>query len=145
MARIARSRAHPPREQTDDGSDVSASSSQGRSAVSDKENRASSRRDSRTEKRKQGQTMAPGQPTPSSNSANKRRRLAERTANTQLATQSQSRRSQVTDKDFYDPDQDEDERRRIRKGLRDLSRELHGMVYVSRCVISFLQVFRFPL
>ncbi|KAJ9269936.1 hypothetical protein DTO212C5_3906 [Paecilomyces variotii] len=125
MARIARTRAQPPPEQTDDGSDVSAPSSPETSISSDKENHEASRRDSRTEKRKQGRTMAPGQPTPSNSSVNKRRRLAERAANTQLPTPSQARRSQVTDKDFYDPDQDEDERRRIRKGLRDLSRELH--------------------
>ncbi|KAK1147289.1 hypothetical protein N8T08_001366 [Aspergillus melleus] len=32
---------------------------------------------------------------------------------------------QDPDKQYYDPDQDEKERRRIRKGLRDLTRELH--------------------
>lgn len=30
------------------------------------------------------------------------------------------------DKDFYDPDQDEEERRAVRKGMRDLNRELNG-------------------
>jgi non-structural maintenance of chromosomes element 4 len=30
------------------------------------------------------------------------------------------------DKDFYDPDQDERERRAVRKGMRDLNKELNG-------------------
>lgn len=30
------------------------------------------------------------------------------------------------DKDFYDPDQDEEERRAVRKGMRELNKELNG-------------------
>lgn len=131
MARIAHAPAQSSPEPTDEGPG-SSTSSPGRSVSSDKENHEASRRNSsRTEKRKQGRAMASGQPAASSNSSvNKRRRLAERTANTQIISQSQTRRSQVTDKDFYDPDQDEKERRRIRKGLRDLSRELHGNILI---------------
>ena len=34
------------------------------------------------------------------------------------------------DKEYYDPDQDEDERRAVRKDMRDLNKELNGMFYV---------------
>ena len=30
------------------------------------------------------------------------------------------------DKEYYDPDQDQDERRALRKGMRDLAKELNG-------------------
>ncbi|OOO08555.1 Nse4 family protein [Aspergillus oryzae] len=62
-----------------------------------------------------------------SSSANaKRQRLSNRASNIQSGSQSQvSPSQQDRDKQFYDPDQDEKERRRVRKGLRDLTRELH--------------------
>lgn len=83
---------------------------------SDKENRATRR------KRGQTQTMASG----GRASTTKRQRLANRTSNIQ-ASQSQIPMSQQEiDTKYYDPDQDENERRRIRKGLRDLTRDLHG-------------------
>ncbi|KAB8241798.1 putative nuclear protein Qri2/Nse4 [Aspergillus flavus] len=83
---------------------------------SDKENRQVS---ARVEKRSQAQTM--------SSSANaKRQRLSNRASNIQSGSQSQvSPSQQDRDKQFYDPDQDEKERRRVRKGLRDLTRQLH--------------------
>lgn len=65
-----------------------------------------------------------------SSSANaKRQRLSNRASNIQSGSQSQvSPSQQDRDKQFYDPDQDEKERRRVRKGLRDLTRQLHGTV-----------------
>ncbi|KAF7592644.1 nuclear protein [Aspergillus hancockii] len=70
----------------------------------------------------------------------KRQRLSNRASNIQNASQSQitsSRQDHV--KEFYDPDQDESERRRVRKGLRDLTRELHDVdEFVSKC-ISFMR------
>lgn len=54
--------------------------------------------------------------------AGKRRKLSDRASNIQEPSQ-----SQLNEKDVYDPDQDVEERRRVRKGLRDLTRELHGM------------------
>ena len=36
------------------------------------------------------------------------------------------------DKDFYDPDQDEEERRAVRKGMRDLNKELNGQLLSFR-------------
>ena len=70
----------------------------------------------------------PTQPTPTSASGGKRRKLSGR-GPSGLSSQAthQRRLQQVNDTDFYDPDQDEDERRRVRKGLRDLTRELNGM------------------
>ncbi|KAJ5955006.1 hypothetical protein N7501_009285 [Penicillium viridicatum] len=73
-------------------------------------------------------------------SQNKRRRLANRPSNAQPAQSAQSSRSaqsarsaqsqassQRTSSDtrYYDPDQDPEERRNVRRGLRDLGRELN--------------------
>ncbi|PYH48950.1 non-structural maintenance of chromosomes element 4 family protein [Aspergillus saccharolyticus JOP 1030-1] len=82
---------------------------------SEKENRPASASNT---KRVQIQAMP-------SSAARKRQRLSTRGTNTQ-ASQSQGSRSQQTRAtDYYDPDQDEAERRRIRKGLRDLTRDLN--------------------
>ncbi|KAL2010306.1 hypothetical protein VTN00DRAFT_6113 [Thermoascus crustaceus] len=135
MAGIAHNTPRPPLEEFSSSSyqentQATNTSSSRAGSFSDKENRDGTERDSsRAEKRKQVRTMDPSNPTPSQNaSANKRRRLAKRDSNVQSQSggQSQRRRSiQLTDKDFYDPDQDINERRRIRKGLRDLTRELN--------------------
>lgn len=76
-----------------------------------------------------------------SSTQNKRRRLADRPSNAQPAQSAQSSRSaqsarsvrsqassQRTGSDtrYYDPDQDPEERRSVRRGLRDLGRELNG-------------------
>ncbi|GAQ09371.1 hypothetical protein ALT_6692 [Aspergillus lentulus] len=84
---------------------------------SDKENRQNS---SRSRKRAQTQTMT------SSGANAKRHRLAQRASNIQ-GSQSQVSQSQRPGKDkkYYDPDQDENERRRIRRELRELHRELN--------------------
>ncbi len=42
------------------------------------------------------------------------------------------------DKDFYDPDQDEDERRAVRKGMRDLNKELNGSFLVAASLLVFV-------
>ncbi|KAJ5794920.1 hypothetical protein N7457_001519 [Penicillium paradoxum] len=55
---------------------------------------------------------------PLSHQQGKRRRLADRDLNSQVG-QSES------DKRYYDPDQDPEERRNVRRGLRDLGRELN--------------------
>jgi hypothetical protein len=86
-------------------------------ASSDKENHQNS---TRVSKRNQQTAM-------SSSASTKRQRLARRTSN--LPNGSQSRMpltQQDRDRQYYDPDQDERERRRVRKGLRDLTRELNG-------------------
>lgn len=64
-----------------------------------------------------------------SSSGSKRVRLAELQGNAEStqSSQFQSRASQKAATDYYDPDQDVAERRKIRKGLRDLQREMNGM------------------
>ncbi|KAL2820501.1 Nse4 C-terminal-domain-containing protein [Aspergillus cavernicola] len=81
---------------------------------SDKENLEDS---AGSKRRNQTQKMS------SSRSSAKRQRLGDRASNVQAGSQSQPQRNASTD--FYDPDQDEKERRRIRKGLRDLTRDLN--------------------
>ncbi|KAE8386339.1 Nse4 C-terminal-domain-containing protein [Aspergillus alliaceus] len=83
---------------------------------SDKENHQAPR----VAKRSQTKTMASG-------ATAKRQRLSNRTSDT-IQSDSQPQLpplQQNIDKRYYDPDQDENERRRVRKGLRDLTRELH--------------------
>ncbi|KAJ5619327.1 hypothetical protein N7510_003311 [Penicillium lagena] len=85
----------------------SPSSSPGRS--SDKENH------------RQSVNKRTAMPPPSS--ANKRRRLTDHDPNIQSQMPMSQRNVQNR---YYDPDQDAGERRKIRKGLRDLTRELNG-------------------
>jgi hypothetical protein len=42
---------------------------------------------------------------------------------------------EVADTLFYDPDQDMNERRAVRKGLRDLNRNLNGL-FTSLCTLN---------
>ena len=74
----------------------------------------------------------PKMPTPSSVEpgtphANKRRRLGERDApNNVSQAVFQRELDEVDDTKYYDPDQPIEERRIVRKGIRDLFRELAG-------------------
>lgn len=61
-----------------------------------------------------------------SSSGTKRVRLAELQGNAESTQSSQPRASQRAVNEYYDPDQDVAERRKIRKGLRDLQREMNG-------------------
>jgi hypothetical protein len=61
----------------------------------------------------------------SSRKSTKRQRLGDTASNIETGTQiSQAQRKASTK--YYDPDQDAAERRRVRKGLRDLTRDLNG-------------------
>ena len=42
------------------------------------------------------------------------------------------------DKDFYDPDQDEQERRAVRKGMRDLNKELNSSFLVAVSILLLI-------
>lgn len=102
---------------------------------SDKENRNVARaRLSPSEKRRkftQGlSSQTQSTPMSTSGNGNKKRRLTERGLSDQGGSQAVHRRrlQKINDTDYYDPDQDEGERRRVRKGLRDLTRELNGIV-----------------
>ena len=79
-------------------------------------------------KRKQEKNMAPAS-SQRSGAISKRQRLGDHSQHN-LGTASQAvhqrRLRQVNDTDFYDPDQDPEERRRVRQGLRDLAKDLNG-------------------
>jgi hypothetical protein len=62
----------------------------------------------------------------SSNTASGRKRKLQEVHS--RPTQARHRREleKRADKDFYDPDQDEVERRAVRKGMRELNKELNG-------------------
>lgn len=120
-----RSRRHAP------NNPASLSPSPAASFSSDKENRRDTANSSRQANSKAKAMAPPEIPTPPSGDSdasrsNKRRRLGERDAPnaTQLAHQRQL--EEAVDTRYYDPDQSIEERRVIRKGLRDLTKELHG-------------------
>lgn len=123
MARPSRARPYHETEET-----LTQTSSPGNSP-SDKENRhATATRPGDTNKRSQPRPMAPDVSDARNTSRmppNKRQRLGDRSSNVQSDTQSSRHRPGNR---YYDPNQNESERRELRKGLRDLSRELHGMV-----------------
>ena len=105
---------------------------------SDKEN-LSSRRTNRRRRDKEMVTDNSGLPTPNSNPAmspraNKRRRLVDANASTPVPAgpAREDAPDEFIDMQFYDPDQDIEERRAVRKGFRDLNRQLDGMSSASR-------------
>lgn len=108
------------------------------STSSNKENHPASKPQPRAEKA----NTAPNRPSMSShNGANptptsRKRKLHE--VRTQ-PSQARHRREldERVDKEYYDPDQDEDERRAVRKGMRDLNKELNGAFHVF---VSFIRV-----
>ena len=109
---------------------VSLSPSSSVSFSSDKENRTAIL-PSRTFKAQVVSMAPPTLPTPRSSDpdserASKRRRLTERDAPAANPSQTAHARllANLDDKDFYDPEQDIDQRRKIRKDYRDLSKDL---------------------
>jgi hypothetical protein len=123
MARLSRARPYHETEES-----LTQTSSPGNSP-SDKENRhATASRPGDTNKRSQPRPMAPDVPDARNTSRmppNKRQRLGDRSSNVQSDTQSSRHRPGNR---YYDPNQNGSERRELRKGLRDLSRELHGTI-----------------
>ncbi|PGH03123.1 hypothetical protein AJ79_07450 [Helicocarpus griseus UAMH5409] len=93
---------------------------------SDKENRISG---SRSDKRKTGHPATQSADTPQAmaDASNKRRKLSERGLSGHQSQATQRRRTQheVRDTDLYDPNQDPEECRAVRKGLRDLVTNLN--------------------
>ena len=68
----------------------------------------------------------PGSVEPTPLHTNKRRRLGEREASYRSQSSQQDEVDLDEDLRYYDPDQPIEERRHIRKGYRDLARELIG-------------------
>ncbi|KAF3480111.1 nuclear protein Qri2/Nse4 [Arthroderma uncinatum] len=85
---------------------------------SDKENRSA--RTLHLKKRKSGSLAVP----PMASASNKKRRVSEQMPE-QSQTTHQRRLRQTIDTDYYDPDQDPEERRAVRKGLRELATNLN--------------------
>lgn len=109
----------------------SLSPSPAASFSSDKENRESAPESSHQANGKSKAMGPPKIPTPTSAEplsarGNKRRRLGERGAPnaSQMAHERELR--ELGNVQFYDPEQDMDERRAVRKEIRDLSKELTG-------------------
>lgn len=134
MARLAR-QAAPSNESDEEPSnstppptqDNSVSSiSPAQSMSSDKENRAAP---ARGQKRKSdAQAKAPGSTSAgqTSTGSNKRRRVTtspSRASRTQLESVPEN---EDLDSACYDPDQNQDQRRAVRRGLRDLAQQLNG-------------------
>ena len=108
----------------------SLSPSPGASFSSDKENRTVTENNRRPVSGKSRAMPPPKTPMQNSDDgssrASKRPRLSERGVPNASQLAHNARLEQTGDKNRYDPDQTMEERRAVRKGIRDLSRELTG-------------------
>lgn len=115
---------------------------------SDKENHTSETAGRHNKGRSKGMaplaSQTPRSHTPATTRTDKRRRLGERDATraedrnameSQLAHEREL--EEAVDTKFYDPDQDPEERRAIRKGLRDLARNLNGIWQWRRRQVTY--------
>lgn len=110
---------------------ASLSPSPAASFSSDKENHVNSARPSRSINGKSKSMQAPKLPTPASAEdgtprAAKRRRLGERGVPNASQVAHEKELDKLGHNQVYDPNQSMDERRAVRKGIRDLSKELTG-------------------
>ena len=119
-----------PSDSNEEDSTVSPSPTPSTSFSSDKENRQST--SAAATSRGKGKARAMGPPNTVTSSgptprAGQKRKLADRAEQPNL-TQSlhQQRLEEVAEKDLYDPDQDIEQRRALKRDYRDLSRELTG-------------------
>src|SRR6266480_3636147 len=94
---------------------------------SDKENREDEQQTSAARNKGKAPMVSSNLPTSTGSGAraNKRRRLGERDGSTSTTSPSANRRVTTDDTQYYDPEQDPDERREVRLSLRNNSRELH--------------------
>ena len=104
----------------------STSPSSAVSFSSDKENRASLTRHAKGKGRATLDSPTPSSVDRPTTHSNKRRKLAERTNLDPSQVAFQKQKDQVDDKRYYDPEQPMEERRAVRKSIRDLARELAG-------------------
>lgn len=109
--------------------------------ASDKENQGEYANAQKPATKSRGAMAASRLPTPTSGSrttprAQKRRRLGEH--NVPMATQipQVGEAGEFVDLEFYDPYQDAEQRRAVRKGLRDLHRELQGQYLYNEQLAS---------
>lgn len=104
-------------------------SSPAASFSSDKENRKVSSSNSRIHKdmpTPKVPTANTGEPSTPNLNPNKRRKLRERDAPNASQVAHEKELERLGNTQYYDPDQSMEERRAVRKGLRDLSKELNG-------------------
>lgn len=109
---------------------ASLSPSPAASFSSDKENRASSARANNGKAKAMPPPKLPTPPSiePATPRASKRRKLSERDVPNASQVAHQKQLEEIEDIEHYDPNQSMEERRGIRKEIRDLSRELNGML-----------------
>ena len=111
---------------------ASLSPSPAASFSSDKENRVAAIRPARSAKGKGKAMQPPRIPTPASAEDGtprtaKRRRLGERGVPNASQVLHEKELDRLGHNQFYDPNQSMEERRAVRKGIRDLSKELTGI------------------
>lgn len=119
---MARINKRPSPDDESDGAQVSrrVASSPSVSFSSDKENRS-------TSSRRQNSKSTPTMSSSADRNPNKRRRLTDRSAPEPSQVLFQRVKQRSENKDFYDPDQPIAQRRAVRKGIRDLAKELTGI------------------
>lgn len=113
---------------TSHGVTSESSASPAFSFSSDKENRGQSKDpESRGTKRKLTISEMASSSSAASGSSNKKRELGDRSRD--LSSRAVHRREleERVDRQYFDPDQDIEERRATRKGMRDLAKELNGL------------------
>jgi non-structural maintenance of chromosomes element 4 len=106
------------------------------STSSDKENYHASRSGSRIEKGRSATARMSVQAEGSGSAISSRKRKLQDVRPQPSQTRHRRELEERVDKEFYDPDQDEEERRAVRKGMRDLNKELNG----SHSTVAFLQL-----
>ncbi len=147
MARLRESSSPEDTEQLGDSSSQPArcvtSESSIRSTLapsnsSDKENHHASRTQAGADKRRTATVRMSVQPEGSSSAISGRKRKLQDVRSQPSQARHRRELEERVDKDFYDPDQDEDERRAVRKGMRDLNKELNGSFLVAASLLVFV-------
>ena len=98
---------------------------------SDKENQGGSVKS--VPQRRKRRSAVDNMATSGSEGSSKRQRLADRSQRSHLLASQAALRREIderVDKRYYDPDQDVEERRALRKGMRDLQKNLNGSIGV---------------
>jgi non-structural maintenance of chromosomes element 4 len=108
------------------------------STSSDKENHHASRPQPGTHKSRSSTARMPVQPEGSSSTSSSKKRKLQDTRGQPSQARHRRELEERVDKDFYDPDQDEEERRAVRKGMRDLNKELNGSFFVVTSIPLFM-------
>lgn len=120
---LAESSSQPARRVT---SESSIRPSPAPSTSSDKENHHASRLQPKVDQRRSGPVRMSVQEEGSTPATGGKKRKLQDARTQPSQTRHRRELEERVDKDFYDPDQDGEERRAVRKGMRDLGKELNG-------------------